>query len=61
MASAASPALVGRDTQLPGAIAEPPSVIQVPGEVGIGRTRLVRADIDPLRKSGRIVVLGHRH
>ncbi|MFG6195972.1 ATP-binding protein [Nonomuraea sp. JJY05] len=66
MASAASPALVGRDTQLrllTGAITEPPSVIQVQGEAGIGKTRLVRAAIDPLRESegGRTVLLGHCH
>ncbi|MFI7633753.1 ATP-binding protein [Nonomuraea sp. NPDC049400] len=66
MASAASPALVGRDAQLRllnGAITGPPSVIQVQGEAGIGKTRLVRAAIDPLREGGgeRTVLLGHCH
>ncbi|MFI7129011.1 ATP-binding protein [Nonomuraea sp. NPDC050153] len=68
MATAASPALVGRDTQLRllnGALTEPPSVIQVQGEAGIGKTRLVRAAIDPLREAARdgerTVLLGHCH
>ncbi|GAA3254354.1 ATP-binding protein [Nonomuraea helvata] len=66
MASAASPALIGRDAQLRllnGAITEPPSVTQVQGEAGIGKTRLVRAAIDPLRERGgeRTVLLGHCH
>ncbi|MEV1170597.1 AAA family ATPase [Nonomuraea sp. NPDC049784] len=66
MASAASPALVGRDAQLRllnGAITEPPSVIQVQGEAGIGKTRLIRAAIDPLHEgeAERTVLLGHCH
>lgn len=64
MASPASPALVGRDAQLRllvAALTSPPSVTQVQGEAGIGKTSLVRAAIDPLRDGEATVLLGHCH
>ncbi|HEX4812282.1 MAG TPA: AAA family ATPase [Nonomuraea sp.] len=61
MASLASPALIARDAQLRslvGAITSPPAVVQVEGEAGIGKTRLVRAALD-LLGGDRTVLLGH--
>ncbi|GAA3199776.1 ATP-binding protein [Nonomuraea roseoviolacea] len=63
MTSLASPALVGRDTQLRAllhAITDPPAVVLVQGEAGIGKTRLVRAAVE-LLPDERTVLVGHCH
>ncbi|MEW9549846.1 AAA family ATPase [Nonomuraea sp. NPDC050783] len=67
MTRLATPALVGRDVPLrtlTSAITGPPAVIQVQGEAGIGKTRLVRAAIECAAATGRAdrtVLLGHCH